>query len=221
MRSPKKEAWKMRSATMLVKIPGNWIGDLCTSCDLSVKVLKCIPMNGSGGMSLLQIDSPDDMTGTQLSERIRALEPRCDVSLTSAGPGRFVGTAQTSTCVVCKLLAEHGCFLDSATSKSDGILQWNVIAPNGNALGELVDKIKALGCSVELRRVSKLSTASELTRTQERVLQLAYQLGYFEIPRKINLEKLAKRLEISKATLDVVIRRAQRKIVASHMGELA
>ncbi len=211
----------MRSAAMLVRIPGNWIGDLCTSCDLSVKVLKCIPMNGSGGMSLLQIDSPEDMTGTLISERIRALEPRCDVKLTSAGPGRFVGTAQTSTCVVCKLLAEHGCFLDSATSKDDGLLLWNVIAPNAEALKGLVDKIMALGCSVELKRVSKLNTASELTRTQERVLQMAYELGYFEIPRRIKLDKLAKRLEISKATLDVMIRRAQKKIIASHIGELA
>lgn len=211
----------MRSATMLVRIPGNWIGDLCTSCDLTVKVLKCIPMNGSGGMSLLQIDSSEDMTGTAISERIMAVEPRCDVKLTSAGPGRFVGPVQTYTCVVCKLLAEHGCFLDSANSKSDGMLQWNVIAPNADALRRLVDKVKALGCSVELKRVSKLSTASELTRTQERVLQLAYELGYFEIPRRIKLDKLAKRLEISKATLDVMIRRAQKKIIASHMGDIA
>ena len=211
----------MRSASMLVKIPGNWIGNLCTSCDLSVKVLKCIPMNGSGGMSLLQIDSPEDMTGTLLSEKIRALEPRCDVKLTPAGPGRFVGTAQTSTCVVCKLLAEHGCFLDSAASKGDGILQWNVIAPNSDALRGMVEKIRALGCSVELRRVSKLNTSTELTRAQERVLQIAFELGYFEIPRRIKLEKLAKRLEISKATLDVMIRRAQTKIIASHMRELS
>jgi predicted DNA binding protein len=211
----------MRSATMLVGIPGNWIGDLCTSCDLSVKVLKCMPMNGNGGMSLLQIDSPEDMTGTALSERIRAIEPRCNVNLTPSGPGRFVGTAQTSTCVVCKLLAEYGCFLDSATSENNGLLRWNVIAPNAEALKALVEKIKILGCSVELKKVSKVSTASELTRTQQRVLQIAYDLGYFEIPRKINLDKLAKRLEVSKATLDVMIRRAQKKIIASHMHELA
>jgi hypothetical protein len=206
---------------MLVRIPGNWIGDLCTACDLSVKVLKCVPMNGKGGMSLLQIDSPEDLTGTSLSERIRALEPLCDVKLTPAGPGRFVGTAQTSTCLVCKLLADHGCFLDSASSKSDGLLQWNVIAPNAEALKGMVDKVKALGCTIELKKVSKLNTASELTRTQERVLQMAYELGYFEIPRKVNLDKLARRLEISKATLDVMIRRAQKKIIAGHMNELA
>jgi predicted DNA binding protein len=212
---------EMRSATMLVKIPGNWIGNLCTSCDLSVKVLKCIPMNGNGGMSLLQIDSQDDVTGTLLSARIRALEPNCDVNLMSAGPGRFVGTAQTSTCVVCMLLAEHGCFLDSASSKSDGLLQWKVIAPNAAALKGLVDKIKALGCSVEVKKISRLDSLSELTRTQERVLQIAYEAGYFDIPRKIKLEKLAKRLEISKATLDVIIRRAQKKVIAVQMGDVA
>ncbi|OGS42933.1 MAG: hypothetical protein A3K76_02185 [Euryarchaeota archaeon RBG_13_57_23] len=207
----------MRSATMLVKIPGNWIGDLCTSCDLSVKVLKCVPVNGKGGMSFLQIDSPQDFSGTAIAERIRSIEPGCHVELTPAGPGRFIGTAQTSACAVCRLLAESGCFLDSAASRSDGLLQWNILAPNAESLKALVEKVTALGCSVELKRVSRLTTASELTRTQERVLQMAYDLGYFEIPRKTNLAKLAKMLEVSKATLDVIIRRAQRKIIASHM----
>jgi predicted DNA binding protein len=205
---------------MLVRIPGNWIGDLCTSCDLSVKVLKCVPVNGRGGMSLLQIDSPSDASGTSIAERIRSLEPRCQIDLTPAGPGRFIGTAQTSACAVCALLAESGCFLDSATSRNDGLLQWNILSPNAEALRKLVDKVTRLGCEVELKKVSRLTTASELTRAQERVLQIAYDQGYFEIPRKTNLDKLARQLEISKATLDVMIRRAQRKIIASHMRDI-
>lgn len=211
----------MRSATLLVRIPGNWIGDLCTSCDLSIKVLRCVPMNGKGGMSLLQIDSPPDQTGTSIAERIRKIEPQCRVELTPAGPGRFVGTVYTSTCAVCRILAESGCFLDSALSQNDGTLQWNVIAPNAASLKSLADKIRALGCTVEVKRVSKLTTAAELTRTQEKVLQMAYKMGYFDIPRRINLDRLARQLEVSKATLDVMIRRAQKKIIASHMGELA
>jgi len=210
----------MRSATMIVRIPGNWIGDLATSCDLSIKVIKCVPREGSGGQSVVQIDTVDGTTGTDLVDKIRAIEPKCRVQLTSAGPGRFIGTVETNTCVVCRLVAESGCFLDSATSINDGTVQWNVLAPNAAALKSLHDKVTRLGCSVELKKVSVLRTSSELTRAQERVLQMAYDLGYFDIPKKIDLARLARNLEISKATLDIMLRRAQRKIIANHVGGL-
>ncbi len=99
-------------------------------------------------------------------------------------------------------------------------MQWNVIAPNAKALSVLVEKVTELGCTVDVEKISVLRTASELTVAQEKVLQMAYELGYFDIPKKVTLDTLAKRLEISKATLDVMLRRAQRKLVASHIGEI-
>lgn len=205
-------------ANLIIRIPGNWIGSLSTACDLSVKVLRCVPKNGSGGQSLLQIDAPEDLTGTDIAEKIRSIEPRCHVKLTSAGPGRYVATVENDTCALCQLLPGSECFIESAASNPDGTIEWNVIAANSPALRKLVTKIEGLGCNVKLRKLSTLRGATELTRAQERVLQLAFDVGYFDIPRKITLEQLAKRLEISKATLDVMLRRAQRKILAEQLG---
>ncbi len=210
----------MRFASLLVKIPGNWIGCLTSSCDLSVRILKCVPKNGTGGQSLLQIDTDPGLSQEDLVERIRDIEPNCNVQLTAAGPGRHIGTVELQQCAACRLMADSGCFMDSASNREDGMMQWNVIAPNAGALRNLVSKVTELGCTVEVEKISVLRTASELTVAQEKVLQMAYELGYYEIPRKITLDKLAKRLEISKATLDVMLRRAQRKLVASHIGEL-
>lgn len=209
----------MRSASLLVKIPGNWIGCLSSSCDLSVKILKCVPKNGVGGQSLLQIDTDPSISQDELAKRIREVEPNCTVQLTAAGPGRHIGTVELQQCAACRLMADSGCFMDSASNRDNGMMQWNVIAPNSRALMNLVEKVRELGCTVEVEKISVLRTASELTVAQEKVLHLAYDLGYFEIPKKITLDKLAKRLEISKATLDVMLRRAQRKLVASHIGE--
>lgn len=211
----------MRFATMLVRIPGNWIGNLSTTCDLSVRVLKCVPREGGGGQSLLEIDSPQDLTGTEIAEKIRTMEPKCRIQLASVGPGRHLGTIENTACSICRLVADKGCFLDSAASKPDGQVEWNLIAPNSAALNALVGKIEALGCTVQLRKVVSLSTVKELTRAQERVLQLAFDLGYFDIPRKTTLGKLAKRLEISKATLDVMLRRALKKVLSNHVDERA
>ncbi|MCU0860345.1 MAG: helix-turn-helix domain-containing protein [Thermoplasmata archaeon] len=210
----------MRFASLLVKIPGNWIGCLASSCDLSVRILKCVPKNGVGGQSLLQIDTDPGISQEELVGRIRDIEPNCNVQLTAAGPGRHIGTVELERCAACRLMADSGCFMDSASNRDGGVMQWNVIAPNAGALRELVTKVKELGCEVDVEKISVLRTASELTVAQERVLQMAFELGYYEIPKKITLEKLANRLEISKATLDVMLRRAQRKLVASHIGEV-
>jgi predicted DNA binding protein len=211
----------MRLATLVVKIPGNWIGGLSTSCDLSVKVLKCTPRSKSGGQSYLQIDTNPEMSQDTLVQRIRSIEPKCNIQLTSVGPGRHIGTIELDTCTACKLIAESGCFIDSASSREDGAIQWNIIAPNAPALSEMVRKIRHLGCSVSIEKISTLRTASELTIAQERVLEIAYNLGYFDIPRRTNLSALSKRLEVSKSTLNVMIRRAQRKIIASHLKKIA
>lgn len=210
----------MRSASLLVNIPGNWIGSLSSSCDFSVRILKCVPKDTEGGQSLLQIDADPGLSQEELVDKIRKIEPNCNLRLTSAGPGRHIGTMELQTCATCRLMADSGCFMDSASNRENGLMQWNVIAPNARALKSLVEKVRGLGCIVTVEKVSVLRTASELTVAQERVLQMAYELGYYEIPRKITLEKLAKRLEISKATLDVMLRRAQRKLVASHVGEI-
>ncbi len=210
----------MRFASLLVRIPGNWIGCLSSSCDLSVKILKCVPKGGIGGQSMLQIDADPGMSQDELAERIREVEPNCTIQLTAAGPGRHIGTIELQQCATCRLISDSGCFMDSASNREDGMMQWNVIAPNAKALAVLVEKVTELGCTVEVEKISVLRTASELTVAQEKVLLLAYELGYYDIPKKITLDKLAKRLEISKATLDVMLRRAQRKLVASHVGEV-
>lgn len=210
----------MRFASLLVRTPGNWIGNLSSSCDLSVRILKCVPKGGDGGQSLLQIDTDPGISQEELVGRIREVEPDCTIQLTSAGPGRHIGTVELQRCAACRLMAESGCFMDSASSREDGVMQWSVIAPNARALTKLVEKVTAHGCTVEVEKVSVLRTASELTVAQEKVLLMAYELGYFDIPKKITLEKLAKRMEISKATLDIMLRRAQRKLVASHIGEM-
>ena len=45
-----------------------------------------------------------------------------------------------------------------------------------------VDKLKKL--NVEIVSIKKLSKRAELTEREERVLKIAYGLGYFEVPKK-------------------------------------
>jgi len=53
----------------------------------------------------------------------------------------------------------------------------------------------------------------KLPTQQGRAIKLAYQFGYYEYPRKINLDKLAKIAKVSKATFRESLRRAEAKII--------
>lgn len=204
---------------MLLRIPDNWIGNLSSSSDVTVKVLKCAPKNTKGGQSLIRIRGSENVSEEVITNAIRSADPKNSVRFSKNGSGRFIATVDMHSCHTCRILGDSDCILDSAASRPDGGIRWNVIAPNGAALIKLVDDMKGVGASVLVEKVTVLRTARELTIEQERALQTAFDLGYFDIPKKIRLEDLARRLNISKATLDVVLRRAQRKVVASHVGD--
>jgi predicted DNA binding protein len=68
-------------------------------------------------------------------------------------------------------------------------------------------------------KFSPESPLSRLTEKQRRAIVLAYELGYFESPRKISSEQLAKKLNLVKSTLTVHLRRAERRLLADMLNE--
>jgi len=52
-----------------------------------------------------------------------------------------------------------------------------------------------------------------MTTNQETAIRVAYELGYFDIPRKISLKKLGKILGMAPSTLNEVLRRGEKKII--------
>ena len=188
--------------------------------DVAVKVLRCPPKNGIGGLSLHRVEGSGEVSEESVVSHLKSVDPEGEVCFSRNVSGRLLAAVDMQSCGACRILADSDCLLDSATSRQDGTIQWNIIAPNGAALRGLVSELEAAGTSVVVEKIAVLRTARELTEEQEKVLQTAFDLGYYDIPKKIKLEELAKRLEISKATLDVVLRRAQRKVVASHIGDV-
>jgi len=57
------------------------------------------------------------------------------------------------------------------------------------------------------------SPLSRLTEKQRRVLITAYTLGYYDVPKKIGLVQLAEKLDLAHSTLDVQLRRGERRLL--------
>ncbi len=63
-------------------------------------------------------------------------------------------------------------------------------------------------------KFSPNSPVARLTEKQREVLTKAYELGYYDRPRRISSEQLARRLNLAKSTLVAHRRKAERRLVA-------
>ena len=85
-------------------------------------------------------------------------------------------------------------------------------------VGEFIKKITALGIRHKVVLLTEAnfspdSPLGKLTEKQREVLIAAYKLGYYDIPRRINSEKLAKKLNIGSATLGEHLRKAEQRLL--------
>jgi hypothetical protein len=91
-------------------------------------------------------------------------------------------------------------------------------------VGEFINKITALGIkhrvvSLTEANFSPESPLSALTEKQREVLIAAYKFGYYDLPRRINSEKLAEQLKIGGSTLGEHLRKAERRLLVHILSE--
>lgn len=111
-----------------------------------------------------------------------------------------------------------------AISKSESMIEFPVVIKNGTAVVNIVTsgkKLKVLdaimrflGTAYELKEVTAYKEKEGmLTDRQREILRLAIKHGYYEIPRRITLEELAREVGISKSSLAEILRRIERKLL--------
>jgi predicted DNA binding protein len=105
----------------------------------------------------------------------------------------------------------------------DGNMKLTLLG-NEKQLKLALEKLKQTQMNFKVMSLTDARFASDsplntLTEKQRRVLTIAYELGYYDLPRKINSEQLAKRLNIKRATLIVHRRKAERRVLSKMFTE--
>ncbi|MHA1196471.1 MAG: helix-turn-helix domain-containing protein [Promethearchaeota archaeon] len=110
----------------------------------------------------------------------------------------------------------------NAFIKSQLLLVYPLILKQGFAYIDAIDEhSKINNFLLELERkeikyfiqsIGEFRNSILLTKRQKEILLKAYSRGYFEIPRKISLSKLAKELKISPSSLSETLRRITKKL---------
>ena len=116
---------------------------------------------------------------------------------------------------VSHLTAKRATILDATGAGT----QWRlrILVPERDALSQTYDVATEAGLTVDVARVHELETTERsrygLTDAQYETLIEALASGYYEIPRDVDMEGLARELDISHQALSERLRRAHRRLV--------
>lgn len=123
----------------------------------------------------------------------------------------------------CDLVERFGCAV-VAERTHDGFLTLTFHAPDVETLQDVVGELRAsyARCTIEQLLKDSDSTAvrdrvfvdrNTLTSRQREVLETAFEMGYFEHPKRANATEVAASLEVSRATFSEHLAAAQRKVL--------
>jgi predicted DNA binding protein len=116
-------------------------------------------------------------------------------------------------------ILKNKCFLFNKVPLVDGYEIWTIAAPKKTAIKHALDDIEKLG-DFKLLHIKKSSfDGINLSNNQEKIIKLALDLGYYNWPRKISINELAKKLNLSKVTVAEHLRKAEIKIVNRDFGK--
>jgi predicted DNA binding protein len=195
----------------------NIVSQLSSEMDVEVEIVRCKAAGSAGGMSILRITSRSGVTADDIKKWFTGKEGCSLVSIASVSPGKHMAMIRNSRCDLCRVLVGTECFLESGYCRGGDSVIWTVYTPNNTSIKGLIERIRNEGSKVELLSVKRASSLFELTRLQDQAMRLAVSTGYYDIPKRITLEELALRCGISKATMNLILRRAQKKILSSVM----
>ena len=209
----------MIEATLRVILPCGWVTEVTREHGATVNLVEQKPAGGTTLQSLVEID-PGGADPNAVVETLRRNPFVHRVEAIVPPKGKILATLLVDNCHACKELAESECFLTDATATEGGGLEWRLLAPRRSAVEALVKNLSGRGIAVDLVAIRAVKGSGGLTDRQERVLSLAFQLGYFEFPKKIGLTELAKKLGVSKAALSETLRTGEEKILHSYFQGL-
>lgn len=106
---------------------------------------------------------------------------------------------------------------------NDGIAKTSIMGDPA-AIKEFIKQLNESATEYRIVSLSEARFPSEspisvLTGKQKKCLEMAYSLGYYDIPRKINTDQLATRMGLANSTLVAHLRKAEKIIMEVAFGD--
>ncbi|WP_178917178.1 helix-turn-helix domain-containing protein [Natronomonas gomsonensis] len=174
------------------------------------------PLRRADGNTLLRFSTVGDAVGDTLDadDRIRYLHR------TSVDSRHTFRCLSKDRCVVHELIDEG--FLVDSVQYRDGVerhvgavvgqeVLHGVLEAAGEAVGVKLERISPLGDDGDV----SVETRWNLTPGQAAALETAYEMGYFDVPKRVTSAEVAAELDISKSAFLERLRRGQTRLLGS------
>lgn len=143
-----------------------------------------------------------------------------------------LGRDGTGTTYLCRCIAPERLEESSTCDEVDPVVR-QVTPEDGGFTLTLVGSQDAFRCPagadsemdvpVSLRRLSDYEGPADdldaLTIRQREVLETAYEMGYYEVPRRTSADRIARRLDLDRSTVTEHLQRAERNLLSAVLSD--
>lgn len=179
---------------------------------VATDVIRCSSQGDGGcGFSIMRVNTDSDV---DLKEATYTLDGG-EVQIDRISSNNYLASITNRKCFLCAMIGKCKCFLMSAVNRGDKV-EWTVIGQDSKSVRELVSLLRSKGYTVNLLAGGKFNESMSLTAKEEKYLRIAFDQGYYDVPRRTDLDTLCERIGCSKSTLNVSLRNAERKIIGNY-----
>lgn len=190
---------------------------MAVELDISFRILHVMPSfsNGTGGTLLFEFNVPD-VKMEQILSYLHKNNYYLDIEVEKSARNCYLVLVRATQSCGCAALSISGCFLSGCECCKDGAYI-NLFAGTNGSLVKFIDALEERGYTVEILKKRTLNINDELTCRQREVLRTAFQLGYFDVPKRISLKELSDIVGVSPSSVDEIIKRAEKKILSHYL----
>jgi hypothetical protein len=194
------------------------VGKVTGQLPVTVNILDTIPFGDEGVQDLAEIKL--NGTDPSLLEKIIGEFDGVDfVKASQVDQDKVIVIVGTKGCGGCRSILESGCFLISATTDSQGWVEWKLIMNEKLQLQKLVNHLNDKEIESSLIMIHPIDDKDSLTPRQEKIIKTALERGYYDFPKRIGIRELARIFDISTASVSETLRRGQKKIIEHYFKE--
>lgn len=206
----------MLEAVLKCPQPHKWIQLVTEGYSAEVDILDSKSPSKGITQHLFDIQA----NASQVEELLEAIKKDKDVTEVEAvrsRGGRIYGSVSSRRCTVCKEVARSKCFLASVAISSREGARWTLLG-SGDSFSGLLRALERQGVDYEVKEKRNLEDSDLLTSRQEQILSIAFEMGYFDFPKRAGLKEVAGQTGIKTSTLAEIVRRGQKKILGEYLA---
>jgi hypothetical protein len=222
------------SALVELRIRGapvpHWMQDLGTRWNAGVRLHVCRHIEGEPRqlLQLLEVNATPEAI-PEVSAFLRERVAPEHLSITRLAPSRLLVRIVGPLPAICHSVFEMGAicmscpFLPTPADPEGEPKEaaWRVLVHQARDAHPLLESFTTPGTPrASLIRIGSYRGGPDLTARQELAVGTAFALGYYDTPRRAQLQDVAKALGVSRSTAMENLRRGMRKLASGRRGEI-